>query len=135
RLPDWLTAALLGAVQGATEFLPVSSSGHLRAFEEVNRYKVALAFDALLHLPTLLAVLIYFRREIRDVFASPERGPVLLRVVLGTAPAGAIALAFHRFREAIPPWFLVLGWSLSGTYLLLSAHREGKLAYPCFPLS
>ena len=58
-------ALVLGIVQGLTEFLPVSSSGHLVMFEELlGANQPGVAFDALVHGGTLLAVLIYFRRRI-----------------------------------------------------------------------
>ena len=61
-----LDSIILGAIQGLTEFIPVSSSGHLviaREFLNINN-SGGLAFDAVLHLATALAVLIYFRKEI-----------------------------------------------------------------------
>ena len=65
-----LHALVLGIVQGLTEFLPISSSGHLRlvpwlfGWEEPVSPSVRLAFDTSLHLGTLVAVLFYLRREV-----------------------------------------------------------------------
>ncbi len=65
---QWWQALILGCVQGLTEFLPVSSSGHLQITEHLFGLKmVPLAFDIWLHLGTLLAVLIYFREQIRSM--------------------------------------------------------------------
>lgn len=66
-MPELLKAAILGAVQGLTEFLPVSSTGHLILFEEaldVDQDTFGLTFDAAVHLGTLLSVLVLLRREV-----------------------------------------------------------------------
>ncbi|MCK5340097.1 MAG: UDP-diphosphatase, partial [Desulfobulbaceae bacterium] len=59
---DYFYAVFLGLLQGATEFLPISSSGHLvlmEAFLEVEQ--AGLVFDVALHLGTVMAILVYFR--------------------------------------------------------------------------
>ena len=66
-MPAAVQAVLLGVVQGLTEFLPVSSSAHLilaRAFFGFDGDKFGLAFDVACHVGTLLAVVVYFRREL-----------------------------------------------------------------------
>ncbi|HVL23160.1 MAG TPA: undecaprenyl-diphosphatase UppP [Thermomicrobiales bacterium] len=64
-------AIILGIVQGLTEFLPISSSGHLIIFPWLFGWENGgLAFDASLHLGTLAAVLVYFQREIRGMLAA-----------------------------------------------------------------
>ena len=71
-----LEAALLGVVQGLTEFLPVSSSAHLilaRAFFGWDPGRFGIAFDVACHVGTLVAVLVYFRREIAQMLASVSR--------------------------------------------------------------
>src|SRR5688572_3520886 len=70
---DVFSAALLGVVQGLTEFLPVSSSGHLilsRAFFGWDPGRFGLAFDAAVHVGTLIAVVVYFRREVGQLIAA-----------------------------------------------------------------
>ena len=71
-----IQAALLGVVQGLTEFLPVSSSAHLilaRAFFGWDSDKFGLSFDVACHVGTLIAAVIYFRREIAAMVASLPR--------------------------------------------------------------
>ncbi len=102
-----LQAALLGVVQGLTEFLPISSSAHLilaRAFfgwEVEPRF--AVAFDVACHVGTLLAVLVYFRREVTGLAAAAaaprawlgrDGDAVVMRaVVIGTVPVAVAGLA------------------------------------------
>ncbi|KKW25841.1 MAG: Undecaprenyl-diphosphatase [candidate division Kazan bacterium GW2011_GWC1_52_13] len=63
-MSQYLQAAILGLVQGITEFVPISSSGHLVVVRQVfNWADQGLAFDAVLHLATLAAVLFYFRHD------------------------------------------------------------------------
>jgi undecaprenyl-diphosphatase len=100
-------AILLGILQGATEFLPVSSSGHLVLAQQVLGLRESeLAFDILLHLGTLLAVLLFLRREIAEVLGSLfRRGPEdqdepwgrrdLLLMAASTVPTAVIGYAFH----------------------------------------
>ncbi|MCL2229340.1 MAG: undecaprenyl-diphosphate phosphatase, partial [Firmicutes bacterium] len=68
-------AIVLGLIQGLTEFLPVSSSGHLLFFQEAvgiyDTYNTALLFDIFLHLATLLAVIIIFRKKIWELIRNP----------------------------------------------------------------
>jgi undecaprenyl-diphosphatase len=73
---DVLTAALLGVVQGLTEFLPISSSAHLilaRAFFGWDLEQFGIAFDVALHVGTLVAVLVFFRHDVAGlVRAAPD---------------------------------------------------------------
>jgi len=72
---ELLKAILLGAVQGITEFLPVSSTGHLILFEKllhISQETYGLTFDAALHLGTLVAVLWYFREEWMQLFRASQ---------------------------------------------------------------
>ena len=109
---DLLSAALLGVVQGLTEFLPVSSSGHLilaRAFFGWDPGRFGMAFDAACHFGTLLAVVAYFRADIvRLIVAAPgalsgrdgewERlGRLML---LGTIPIVIVGALFGDVIEA-----------------------------------
>src|SRR5229473_4859189 len=104
-MPIAIQAALLGIVQGLTEFLPVSSSAHLilaRAFFGFDGDKFGLAFDVACHVGTLIAVLIYFRTEIaRMVAALPRlfdlRDPearLMWLLAVGTLPAIMAGLLF-----------------------------------------
>ena len=108
-----LNAILLGILQGATEFLPVSSSGHLFLAQRlIGLREPELAFDTLLHLGTLAAVVVFLRREIAEVFAALFRrkwaldvDPVAwgrrdaLLLIVSTIPTGIIGILFHDVVE------------------------------------
>lgn len=89
---NWWQAAVLGLVQGATEFLPVSSSAHLILVPRLLRWPdPGLAFDVALHVGTLLALLFYFRREWAGMIRlRPENLRLLSLLLVGTIP-GALA--------------------------------------------
>jgi undecaprenyl-diphosphatase len=106
---DWLDALLLGAVEGVTEFLPVSSTGHLTILENLLGYDIddpdITAFTAIIQSGAVLATIIYLRRDIwrigtawlRGVASAEHRGPDYRfgwAVILGSLPIGVLALLF-----------------------------------------
>jgi len=138
-------AALMGLLQGLTEFLPVSSSGHLVLMERVLGIDTpGITFLVVVHLGTLVAVLAAYHRELRGIlvaFMGVERRPrgVLsglwhdpggrlgLLVLLGTLPTAVIALTFKPYFEALYDLPLAVGVMLLFTgFLLWSAHRAQK---------
>jgi undecaprenyl-diphosphatase len=105
---SWLEVIVLGLVQGLTEFLPVSSSGHLRIVSEVFFDRDAgAAFTAVTQLGTEAAVLIYFAKDIWNLFITWCRGftnaevrqtfdyKMAWLVILGTIPIGVLGLLFE----------------------------------------
>jgi undecaprenyl-diphosphatase len=98
-----LEAILWGLVQGLTEFLPISSSGHLVLVPAVlGMDPPDLATSAVLHLGTLVAVLVYFRAEIVEILRLTDLGKRLLRLlVVGTIPAVVLGLLFESRLERI----------------------------------
>lgn len=123
-----LKAIILGILQGATEFLPVSSSGHLFLMQKIlGLTGPELAFDVLLHMGTLMAILLFLRREILETLASlfrrePEyRGGAwgrrdLLLLVVANVPTAIIGYLLRDTVEA--------GMSLRGvgiSYVVLTA--------------
>ena len=79
-------AMLLGAVQGATEFLPVSSSGHMLLIRRLIGIEAGMMFDVMMHVGTLVAVCAVFRRELIALFRPPFLRLGL--VALASVPAG-----------------------------------------------
>lgn len=113
---DYLTAALLGVLQGLTEFLPISSSAHLaltqRWFDLDPQCQPMLLFDVLVHLGTLVAVVIVFRRSAfrfcRRLYGEatgtssgkPCAWWIALLALAATIPTGVIGLLFKEHFEA-----------------------------------
>lgn len=87
----WLTLLLLGALQGATEFLPVSSSGHLVIFGHWlgGTGGHGLATEVALHFGTLVSVLLFCRRDLWDM--ARLASPALWRLVIGASAVTAVA--------------------------------------------
>lgn len=85
-----LHAIILGLVQGLTEFIPVSSSGHLVIVSHLLGLNNAFTFDSLLNFGTLLALIIYFRARIWSLIIRMFKGkewPLILKVIIATVPA------------------------------------------------
>lgn len=147
---DSLPILILGAIQGATEFLPVSSSGHLAlgkllmADGPLARViaEQPLTLDILLHLATLLAVGIYYRKEIaaalrgfgrsliavkdqrfRAVLREDEGANLAWAVIVGTLPTGIIGLLLENAAVAVSTTPMLLGCSFMACAGILIASR------------
>lgn len=131
---ELLAAAVLGLVQGLTEFLPVSSSGHLVLFQRwLPHTGDPIAFDLVLHLGTLVPVLGVFRRDLMLMAqdAVGGEGPFWQRpgvrlamlVVLGSVPTAAIGLAFQDVFEQLFANPLSVGVAFGVTGLVLLSTR------------
>jgi undecaprenyl-diphosphatase len=116
---DWLQATLLGMIQGLTEFLPVSSTGHLYLGRHLfGLDEAGLFLDTMLHLGTLLAVMGIYRRELAKMLARPFSRLSLL-VWCGTVPTVLIGLLFHDYFERIFRTGATVGWEFLATALIL----------------
>lgn len=93
-------AIILGIIQGLTEFLPVSSSGHLAlcqyflGFQNLNEY---ILFDIICHLGTLLAIFFIFRKQIIDMFL--ENKTTFIQVILATLPLVPLVLIVKEIKS------------------------------------
>jgi len=127
-------ALILGITQGLTEFLPVSSSGHLVLVPEFFNFSTpTLGFDIVVHLATLLAVVAYFMREVRKIVVSlvaPGRMSrpevmfwrrLFLWLVIGSVPAAIAGFGFSSFFEEMFESTLAVGIFLLVTSALLLA--------------
>src|ERR687894_1463305 len=133
---ELLEAVFLGVVQGLTEFLPVSSSGHLllsQHFLGMDQERFGLSFDAAIHTGTVLAVVLFFRRDLlvmaraflrslpRPDFSDTEVRMAYL-VLVGTIPAALIGFLFEDFfaTQVRSPWVVVFNLVLVGLLFLLA---------------
>jgi undecaprenyl-diphosphatase len=132
-------AIILGIVQGLTEFLPVSSSGHLVIAQHylTDFSGPPLPFDVLLHGGTLISLLIYFFKDIKEIVVSffkygtedgKENRRLGLMIILGSIPAGVLGILFMDFFESlftnikiVPFMFLVTA------VFLLVGEKMGKV--------
>lgn len=126
---------LLGLIQGLTEFLPVSSSGHLVIGSTLfGLHEPSLLLDVLLHAGTLIPVLWFYRREVASMFGALPRLPALRQgfgddeglrllacVVLGTIPAALAGVLLDDLFERLFSSPLAVGIALIGTGALLLA--------------
>ena len=135
---ELLQAVLLGIVQGLTEFLPVSSSGHLflgQYFMGLDQSRFGLAFDVALHLGTLLAVVAFFWRDLLNIaaafarslrpgrrdFASADQRMAYL-ILASTVPAAAIGFSLEDFISTAlrNPWVVVTALVVVGVLFIVA---------------
>ncbi|MFT5284810.1 MAG: undecaprenyl-diphosphatase [Planctomycetota bacterium] len=121
--------AVLAVVQGLTEFLPVSSSGHLVLTQSMMEVESApLAVDIALHLGTLAAVLLVYRKSITDLLRGMFRGQFaeVLLLALATAPVAVIGLLFKDQIETAFSDPKLTACALIGTALILAIGEVGR---------
>ena len=119
-----LEAIVLGITQGITEFLPISSDGHLALVYAALGKDPSLTFEVFLHVATLLAMVVYFRADIWRLLTSltpsgsdrPDDRRLVLLIVIGTAVSGVIALVLSPYVE---PLAASLAWV--GVFFLATA--------------
>ena len=149
---DNFSSIILGVIQGLTEFLPVSSSGHLVIFQKfLNINESEILFDVTLHMGTLLAVLIFFRNDLKEmiretfdylsgclhkkeILTSIKEKPhamLALWVIIGTIPTGIIGLTFQHQLESMfneprrAAWMLIItGIILAITKILPASYTK-----------
>jgi undecaprenyl-diphosphatase len=132
-----LEAIVLGLVQGVTEFLPISSTAHLRIVPALLGWgDPGAAFSAVIQLGTVAAVLIYFRRDLWSLTAAAfrslaHRAPfettesrLAWFVVLGTLPIGVMGLAFKKLIETQLRSLYVISGSLMALAVVLFVYER-----------
>jgi undecaprenyl-diphosphatase len=138
---DAIQALILGIVQGLTEWLPISSSGHLALVQLAMNLEVPIFFDIVLHFGTLAAVIGIYRRELLGILKSIKpigkknrdstgvklmsikRGRrYLLLIILGMIPTALIGVGFRSiFEESFySMWSIGLGFILTGAMIFVT---------------
>jgi undecaprenyl-diphosphatase len=114
-----LESIILGLVQGLTEFLPISSSGHLVLFRQLfGLQEGALTFEIMVHFGTLVAIIAVFWKDIINLLKKPWQKMTWL-IIVATIPTGAIGLLFKDFFERLFASGQSLGYEFIATGFIL----------------
>ncbi|MCO6479641.1 MAG: undecaprenyl-diphosphate phosphatase [Phaeodactylibacter sp.] len=135
---DILRAAILGVIQGLTEFLPVSSSGHLELAKyylgDTSLAEESLLMTVTLHAATALSTLVIFRKDVIDIFRGlfqfkwNEETQFSLKIIVSMLPAAAVGLLLEDYLESLfDRQILLVGMMLVITGLLLFLADRARL--------
>ena len=107
---SWIAVVLLSILQGVTEFLPVSSSGHLFILGKIlNVPSDMLFFNVMLHFASALAILIVLRKEVWEIFRSKK---IFVLVLVSTVPVVIVGLLVKDYVELLDKYFFLIGVGL-----------------------
>lgn len=132
---ELLAALILAVVQGITEWLPVSSSGHLVVFEHLLGYEVGLLFEVALHLGTLMAVFVYFGRDIMDIAREllslrfqTENGRLGVLLLIASIPAAVLGFLLRNVIAGVSGnlGMLALGFLITSVVLFIGARASRR---------
>ncbi len=130
---DPIQAIILGFIQGVTEWLPISSIGHLRITEHFLGLAVPLLFDVTLHVGTLIIILLFFRKDIKTILAAlvkgdfkSENGKLIPLIIVGTIPTALIGVVFSNAIEAYFSNFLPIAGAFLTCGVVLYLSKTGQ---------
>jgi undecaprenyl-diphosphatase len=114
---------LLGIIQGITEWLPVSSSGHLVIFQQLFKIKADLFYDIWLHFGTLIVLILFFYKDILSISKK-----WILYIIIGSLITGVIGFSFYGILKSFFSNLMVVGLGLifTGAILYLTKNFNGK---------
>jgi undecaprenyl-diphosphatase len=130
-----IEAVILALIQGLTEWLPVSSSGHLVIAQNFLDLNPPLIFDVMLHFGTLIVVIVMFRNYILDLFKTlvkgnfkTQEGKFVLHIIVGSIPIAIIGVTFYEGIKSLFSNLLATGLALliTGCVLFVSEKRLGN---------
>lgn len=114
-----IEAFILGIIQGLTEFLPISSTGHLYLGRHIfGLDEAGLFLDTMLHVGTLLAVLVVYKKELIQIIKNPF-GKLSLLLIIGTIPAVIVGFLFNDLFDSISKSGVTIGWEFLLTGFVL----------------
>lgn len=133
-LPDWLIGIIIGLVEGLTEFLPVSSTGHMILVADLLNFTgmKATVFEVVVQLGSILAVVVVFWKRLWSVLGVKSEGYRktnlnLIHIIIGAIPAGIVGVIFHDFiKEVLFSSETVVIGLVAGGILLIVAEKVSK---------
>jgi len=126
-----ICAIILGFIQGVTEFIPVSSSGHLVIMSHILNIGDAFTFDVLLNIGTLIALVVYYRKRIWSIIKrlfSGKDWSLAIKVVIATIPAVFIGILFDNQIEKLNEiiWVVIATLVIVGVLMIVSGKANEK---------
>lgn len=132
---NFLQATILGVVQGITEWLPISSDGHLVLFEKLMHLSVPVSFDIFLHVGSLLVIIVFFRKQIvelsKSFFHHPNTWPEdrkkwWVYLIISTLVTGIVGLLIYPHIENYRTIsFASTGLLITSAFVLASRFAKG----------
>lgn len=132
---DLAVAFILAIVQGLTEWLPVSSSGHLVLVERMLGYSGGLEFEVALHFGTLMAVFVYFGKDVTDILRDlllgrwkSEHGKMGLLLIVASVPAAIVGFLVMDFFDSVLTnlGVVAVGFGITSMFLFIAATYDFK---------
>jgi undecaprenyl-diphosphatase len=132
-LDQLASTSVLGLIQGLAEWLPISSTGHLKIAEHYLGLTTTPFFNLILHLGTLIVVVFYFRHDIVRILSAlvhgdlkSDAGRLILPIIIATIPTGMIGLLYVQFLEDKLQSLLVIGITFIIGATLVYTSKVGK---------
>lgn len=132
-LEDWLNTIILGLIQGLAEWLPVSSTAHLRIAETLLGLSATPLLSITLHTGTLIVVVFYFRRDIWEILSAlahrdfkSEQGRLIPLIIIATVPTGIVGILYVQLLESTFQTFLIIGATFLVGATVLYVSKVGR---------
>tara|TARA_Y100000310_G_scaffold295299_1_gene326510 strand:- start:324 stop:1091 length:768 start_codon:yes stop_codon:yes gene_type:complete len=136
---ELFSALILAIIQGITEWLPISSSGHLVLFEALLDYNAGLVFEVALHFGTLMAVFVYFGQDIMDIIedilkfkTKSDNFKAGMMLIVASIPAAIVGYSVRGLDIFHNLWVVSFGFGITGLFLFIASldlGKKGKLRY------
>ena len=132
-LDQLLNTGFLGLIQGLAEWLPISSTAHLKIAEHYLGLTTTPLFNLILHLGTLIVVVFYFRTEVKNILSAlahvdfkSEYGKMIPLIIAATIPTAMIGLLYVKYLEDVPGQLLIIGITFIIGATLVYTSKLGK---------